>query len=136
MSIAKLTISDTLDSEIDKNLNRVFNNVTAGASDGGDVISRLTPLEKTDLRLDADTIKTAALPKETSGTSTAPKSRTVPTGGEEKPAYDVDVLIVGSGPIGAVFARRLVAAGVKVLMIDMGGQSVNPKTASSVKYKG
>ncbi|WP_158852596.1 pyranose oxidase [Saccharothrix deserti] len=34
----------------------------------------------------------------------------------------VDALIVGSGPIGATFANKLVAAGKKVLMIDAGAQ--------------
>lgn len=36
---------------------------------------------------------------------------------------DIDILIVGSGPIGATFAQRLVAAGKKVLMIDIGEQA-------------
>ncbi|KID97565.1 Glucose-methanol-choline oxidoreductase, partial [Metarhizium majus ARSEF 297] len=49
---------------------------------------------------------------------------------EEKPALpvEVDVLIVGSGPIGAVFARELVNAhwknkkDLKILMVDVGPQ--------------
>ncbi|KAF4814316.1 Pyranose 2-oxidase [Colletotrichum tropicale] len=35
---------------------------------------------------------------------------------------EVDVLLVGSGPIGAVFARKLVEAGRNVVMIDVGEQ--------------
>ncbi|RSS83601.1 pyranose oxidase [Streptomyces sp. WAC06614] len=36
--------------------------------------------------------------------------------------YRADVLIVGSGPLGATFARRLVAAGRTVLMVETGAQ--------------
>jgi choline dehydrogenase-like flavoprotein len=35
---------------------------------------------------------------------------------------EVDTLIIDSGPIGATFANKLVAAGRKVLMIDTGAQ--------------
>jgi pyranose oxidase len=51
-------------------------------------------------------------------------ARKVPVQGST--VEQVDVLIVGSGPIGATFARTLVDAGKKVLMIDVGEQSVQP----------
>ncbi|WP_435260526.1 pyranose oxidase [Streptomyces sp. 1222.5] len=35
---------------------------------------------------------------------------------------ECDVLIVGSGPIGATFARKLVAAGLRVMMLEAGEQ--------------
>lgn len=35
---------------------------------------------------------------------------------------NAEVLIVGSGPIGATYARKLVDAGIQVLMVDIGAQ--------------
>ena len=35
---------------------------------------------------------------------------------------NVEVLIVGSGPVGCTFARKLVDGGMKVFMVDVGAQ--------------
>jgi NADPH-dependent 2,4-dienoyl-CoA reductase/sulfur reductase-like enzyme len=39
--------------------------------------------------------------------------------------HQPDVLVVGSGPIGATYARKLVEANYNTLMIDMGAQYEN-----------
>ena len=45
------------------------------------------------------------------------------------PVIDTEVLIVGTGPLGCTFARKLVEGGMRVFMIDAGAQlSPNPGT--------
>lgn len=39
-----------------------------------------------------------------------------------KNVIETDVLVVGSGPIGATWARKIVDAGFKVTMVDIGEQ--------------
>ncbi|MBA3610870.1 MAG: pyranose oxidase [Rubrobacter sp.] len=46
----------------------------------------------------------------------------VSSGSREVQNIEVDVLIVGSGPVGGTFARKLVEAGRSVYMVDMGSQ--------------
>ncbi|KAL9072184.1 MAG: hypothetical protein Q9157_005196 [Trypethelium eluteriae] len=43
----------------------------------------------------------------------------------EPAVYTTDVLVVGSGPVGATYARKLVDAGIEVLMVEIGSQE-NP----------
>lgn len=52
----------------------------------------------------------------------------------DTPLIKTEVLIVGSGPIGAVFARTLVEKNKKVLMIDIGEQHVTPSSMKSMNF--
>ena len=47
---------------------------------------------------------------------------TITVNGTDHPVVQTEVLIVGSGPVGATYARKLVDAGIKVLMVEMGPQ--------------
>ena len=40
----------------------------------------------------------------------------------DPPVIQTEVLIVGSGPTGATYARKLVDAGIQVLMVEIGAQ--------------
>jgi heterodisulfide reductase subunit A-like polyferredoxin len=41
---------------------------------------------------------------------------------KDETVIDTDILVVGSGPIGATYARKLVDAGFRVYMVEIGSQ--------------
>ncbi|KAF0543505.1 pyranose oxidase [Gigaspora margarita] len=45
---------------------------------------------------------------------------------EDSPIKNFDAVIVGSGPMGCTFARKLIEAGYKVAMVDVGASESNP----------
>lgn len=49
-----------------------------------------------------------------------------------EPEIRTDVLIVGSGPLGCTFARKLTEGGMKVLMLDAGAQ-LSPEPGTHLK---
>ena len=51
--------------------------------------------------------------------NTSPNMATVD---ETTNVLETEVLVVGSGPIGATYTRKLVDAGIKVLLVDIGEQ--------------
>ncbi|CAG8844349.1 14706_t:CDS:2, partial [Gigaspora margarita] len=45
---------------------------------------------------------------------------------EDSPIKNFDAVIVGSGPVGCTFARKLIEAGYKVAMVEVGASESNP----------